>query len=174
MGFLSYHLNFYRKELQKLTDTPATQDSLYHARQLLRMLDDLVDEGYTELNERIEKEFCGISRLREYLSRNHVKPFHAAGNRLHVRNLSYSIRETELNRSVLQAVCDAKKLPAVSLLPFANKLRRFCQWIGYDDKTAYIFLLRDTLLRARQTTYLSVAAQPKISGRAYRAEKCGR
>lgn len=31
-------------------------------------------------------------------------------------------------------------------MPCVNELRRFCQWVGYEPDTAYIFLLRDTLL----------------------------
>ena len=30
--------------------------------------------------------------------------------------------------------------------PFLQELIRFCEWIGYEENTAYIFLLRDTLL----------------------------
>lgn len=30
--------------------------------------------------------------------------------------------------------------------PFAAELLSFCDWIGYDEDTAYVFLLRDTLL----------------------------
>ena len=53
MGFLSYNLNFYRDELKKLEDVPATEPRTEQVRRLLRMLDDLVDEGYSELSERI-------------------------------------------------------------------------------------------------------------------------
>ena len=74
MGFLSYNLHYYQTELQKLKAAPAAQDSLYHTRQLLRMLDDLTTEGYTELNKQLENEFSGVSRLREHLKRNHAAP----------------------------------------------------------------------------------------------------
>lgn len=60
MGFLSYNLGFYHDELKKLEKNPATENSIYHARQLLRILDDLADEGYTELNKLLEKEFDGV------------------------------------------------------------------------------------------------------------------
>ena len=74
MGFLSYNLNFYRDELKKLEDVPATESRTEQVRRLLRMLDDLVDEGYSELNERIEKKFRGVSRMREYLRANRAEP----------------------------------------------------------------------------------------------------
>lgn len=155
MGFISYNLSFYRNELQKLENNSVTQDSLRRAR----MLDDLADEGYTELNERLEKEFCCVSRLREYLNGNYAEPLCAVGDGVYPQNrtfaekhivdtedISYSMHETELNRAVLQAVCKANNASYTPLHPTAERLHSFCRWIGYDDKTAYIFLLRDTLL----------------------------
>lgn len=54
MGFLSYSLGYYRRELQALAGARPSGESVYRARQLLKMLDDLADEGYTELGERLE------------------------------------------------------------------------------------------------------------------------
>ena len=146
MGFLSYNVRFYRGELQKLKDQPVSEASIYRARQLLRMLDDLADEGYTELNDRIEKEMRGVSALREYLRANGAEPFRAVGCRPKVSGLSYSEQEMELNCAAAHAMCKAQKMTAVPAIPFVDRLRRFCQWLGYDEGTAYIFLLRDTLL----------------------------
>ncbi len=146
MEFLSYNSDFFRNELLKAETLPTTQDRLYLARQLLRMSDDLSEEGYTELNERLEKEFRGISRLREYLKRNHIKPFAPVGNPSDPSALPYSAEETELSKAILLAVGSANESAEVLSLPFTDRLRRFCHWIGYDGKTAYIFLLRDTLL----------------------------
>ena len=53
MGFLSYSLGYYRRELQALAGARPSGESVYRARQLLKMLDDLADEGYTELGERL-------------------------------------------------------------------------------------------------------------------------
>lgn len=55
MGFISFSLKYYEKELKQLETTPVTAET-YKAKQLLKMLDDLVDEGYTELNERLEEK----------------------------------------------------------------------------------------------------------------------
>ena len=47
MGYISYSLDYYRNELKKLENNSATHNSLCHARRLMRMLDDLANEGYT-------------------------------------------------------------------------------------------------------------------------------
>ncbi len=146
MGFLSYNLRFYDHELKKLEAHPATETGIYRARQLLRMLDDLTDEGYTELNTLLEREIHGVSRLQKYLKENHTAPFRTCANYPDTKTLSYSEDETELNQAILNAVNEANRFSPATILPFTDKLRRFCQWVGYEADTAYIFLLRDTLL----------------------------
>lgn len=146
MGFLSYSLNYYDHELKKLEEHPTTETDIYRARQLLRMLDDLTDEGYTKLNTLLEREIRGVSRLHKYLKENHTAPFHPFSNRPGAEILSYSESETELNQAILNAVNEATDFSPTTILPFTDKLRRFCQWVGYEADTAYIFLLRDTLL----------------------------
>ena len=146
MGFLSYSLRFYRDALQTLEATPAVPDNIYHARQLLRMLDDLTDEGYLELNEQLEAAFCGVSRLQDYLRKHRVKPFPAPGVRPDSACLSYAPQETELRSALGCAMQEAATRQDAGSAPFTDRLRQFCRWIGYDDQTAYLFLLRDTLL----------------------------
>lgn len=146
MGFISYNLNFYEKKLQTLENTSVTPDSLYIARQLLRMLDDLADEGYTELNEQLEKAFFGVSRLRKYLRINRVLPFSISKNQLKTDSIFYSEETVELQAAIVQTMQTASSMKKSKALPFANNLHGFCRRIGYDDKTAYVFLLRDTLL----------------------------
>lgn len=144
MGFISFNLSFYRDELQKLeTRDPAPSD-IYRARQLVCMLDDLVYEGYTALNEKLEAEFRGVSRLHEYLSKNQAKPF--GGSTAKRCDYTYSETETELYRAITQAVNRVAAADGSTAPAFINKLRRFCDRIGYDDGTTYIFLMRDTLL----------------------------
>lgn len=146
MGFLSYNMNFYGNELKRLEDISPSPDSIYCARRLLRMLDDLADEGYNELSELLEKELHGVSRLHEYLRSNGAAPFRAGGCLPDASGLSYSERETELSLAVSRAMLEADKLTDVHGIPFADRLKSFCRWIGYSSGTAYIFLLRDTLL----------------------------
>ena len=146
MGFLSYSLRFYREELQMLAHTPAGPDSVYRARQLLRMLDDLADEGYTGLNEALERDCFGVSRLRNYLKLHNAAPFSVPANRLRAGSLPYFPQEVELRCAIAQAMQAASVLPEAAPPPFTDRLRRFCRWVGQDDGTAYIYLLRDTLL----------------------------
>ena len=146
MGFLSYSLRFYRDALQTLEHTPATPDKLDHARQLLRMLDDLTDEGYPELNEQLEAAGCDASRLRDYLRKHRTAPFPTPGIRPDSACLPYAPQETELCSALRCAMQEAAALPDAGSAPFTDRLRQFCRWIGYDDRTAYLFLLRDTLL----------------------------
>ena len=70
MGFISFSLNYYISELQELESSIASPEIIYKAKQLLKMLDDLLDEGCTELTNSLEKLCQGISRLRKYLSDN--------------------------------------------------------------------------------------------------------
>lgn len=78
MGFLSYHLNYYCDALERLESGTAEEGSVYHARQLLKLLDDLADEGYYTLNDTLEERFQGVARLRTYLEKNHAVPFPSA------------------------------------------------------------------------------------------------
>lgn len=146
MGFVSYCSGFYRRELAELESAPATEAALNYARRLLRVLDDLSYEGYNELAARLEAEFFGVTRLRGYLKRNHTEPFAAVGARSDIRNISYSTQETELMTAVLQTVNSVDGITEAERMPMTDKLQDFCRWVGYDDKTAYIFLLRDMLL----------------------------
>lgn len=175
MGFLSYNLNFYDHELKKLEEHPATETDIYRARQLLRMLDDLTDEGYTELNTLLEREIHGVSGLHKYLKENHTAPFHTFSNHPGEEILSYSESETELDQAILNAVNEATGFSKTAILLFTDKLRRFCQWVGYEADTAYIFLLRDTLL---PFVYYSVRGRnhiyPWLLGRKSFAELTGR
>lgn len=146
MGFLSFSLNYYSTELEKLESVTASGESVYHARQLLKMLDDLVDEGYAELSDTLEDCCRGVSRLRSYLKANEAQPFPICRKTADESALCYSDQETELMCAVSELIECAGEQDAVSGDPFIPELLRFCEWIGYEKDTAYIFLLRDTLI----------------------------
>lgn len=94
MGFVSFNLNYYKSQLLQLESAPATDESIYRAKQLLKILDDLQDEGYTSLCEALEENYQGVSRLKIYLQSNNVAP-------LFVRNRKWKIishmRKTKSN-----------------------------------------------------------------------------
>ena len=146
MGFLSYHLRLYQLELQQLENSPITPERLTRARQLLQILADLTDEGYPELAEQLERTISGPARLRDYLRRAHAAPFPRPSPPPNCGALPYSAQDTELCAAISQAMRAAASAPDTAPVPFTDHLHRFCRWLGYDAQTAYIFLLRDTLL----------------------------
>lgn len=146
MGFISYSLNYYETELQQLESSVVTTETIYKAKQLLKMLDDLVDEGYTELNEKLEETCGGVSRLRKYLKLNKAEPFPVHSQAERTGNAGYGSEETELTEAIQTVMNKAAAWKEKSVDSFLQKLVSFCRWIGYEENTAYIFLLRDTLL----------------------------
>ena len=152
MSFITYSLDYYYNELEKLESTDATEATIYHAKQLLKMLDDLEDEGYFELNEKLEETFHAVSRLRSYISNHHADPFELIHKPLEESGLTYEEREVELTEAVETVAKKAKdngnavNIPEQDSNKFIEELKRFCDWIGYKEDTAYIFLLRDTLI----------------------------
>ncbi len=146
MGFISFSLKYYEKELNQLEASPVTSERIYHAKQLLKMLDDLMDEGYTELNEWLEEKFQGVSRLRNYLTENGAEPFLLCRKTAEESQVAYEEPEVELTVAIDELLQKALNAEETCKVPFLQELLRFCEWIGYEENTAYIFLLRDTLL----------------------------
>lgn len=145
MGFLSYHLNYYCDALERLESGTAEEGSVYHARQLLKLLDDLADEGYYTLNDTLEERFQGVARLRTYLKKNHAVPFPSAPFPRESA-MAYACEELELCAVLRSAADQAGMISKGSQEPFLDELCRFCRFVGYEEDTAYLFLLRDTLL----------------------------
>lgn len=145
MGFISYHMKLYQCELRRLESGAPTPESIYHARQLIKILDDLADENYTELGEALENDCQGVTRLRQYLAANNARPFDMPSKPINVSSLSYEPQEVELS-CALQTAMNSALSANPSDNPFIQNILRFCEWIGYDAEAAYIFLLRDTLL----------------------------
>lgn len=146
MRFLSYSLGYYRRELQALAGARPSGESVYRARQLLKMLDDLADEGYTELGERLEAACGGLSFLYDYLRAQHAEPFALPEGKIDGQALPCEAEERELGEAIRCAAAQAMEIPPSRPAPFIERLRGFCRWIGYDEGTSYIFLLRDALL----------------------------
>ena len=60
MGFISFNENYYRRKLEDYENRLLSDADIYEAKQLLKVLDDLADEGYTNLNDQMEAHFsCG-------------------------------------------------------------------------------------------------------------------
>lgn len=146
MSFLSYSLTYYTALLRELEHDTPTAERIYRAKQALKMLDDLLDEGYTELAETLEQSVRGVTRLRGYLDAQHAAPFPLPAGTVTQHALTYSTEQTELTEAIEQLTAQARHAAQISSNPFLHELLCFCDWLGYEPDTAYIFLLRDTML----------------------------
>ena len=75
MGFISFNENYYRRKLEDYENKILSDAEIREAKQLLKVLDDLTDEGYTNLNDRMEEDFSCLTRLRAVLHQCGVVPF---------------------------------------------------------------------------------------------------
>lgn len=145
MGFFSFNLAYYRDEIRALEAGAATETAVCHAKRLMKILDDLADEGYTELGTALETEFQGVSRLRAWLRNANAAPFSVRGLADGERDAVWSDQTWELEQALAEDEREADISPGRNE-PFLQELTRFCQWLGREEDTAYVFLLRDTLL----------------------------
>lgn len=146
MDFISFNLEFYKNELKKLKTSTVSEETIYRARQLLKMLDDLLDEGYTYLNNKLEETYSGVSRLRAYLKDNNAEPFPIHRKPHLETDVTYERQSYELVGVIKELADNAEKSTDILDNVFLSELIDFCKWIGYEEDTAYIFLLRDTLV----------------------------
>ena len=146
MSFITYSLSFYENELNAIEHNVVSDKSIYRAKQLLKMLDDLVDEGYTQLYEVLEQKQKGVSRLKKFIADNHAEPFALCSKAITTGINTYGTENIELSKAIKTVYKRAADNSIVSKDAFIQRLQAFCDWVGYENDTAYIFLLRDTLL----------------------------
>jgi hypothetical protein len=144
MGFISFNENYYRRKLEEYENKLLSDADIREAKQLLKVLDDLADEGYTNLNDRMEADFSCLTRLRAVLRRRGEIPFPIDHERL--SDTVYGKNEYELRELIGDLVEEAEDHSRVSPNPFLEEIHRYCDWIGYEEDTAYVFLLRDAFL----------------------------
>ena len=144
MGFISFNENYYRKKLEKYEREQLSDADIYEAKQLLKVLDDLADEGYTNLNDCMEEDFSCLTRLREVLHKNGAMPFSIDHERL--SDTVYGKEEYELEELLGKLLPEAGEAGSVSGNPFLEEIYKYSEWIKYDEDTAYVFLMRDALL----------------------------
>ena len=75
MGFISFNEEYYRRKLEEYENKILSDAEIREAKQLLKVLDDLTDEGYTNLNDTMEADFSCLTRLRAVLHRCGEVPF---------------------------------------------------------------------------------------------------
>ena len=139
MGFISFNEEYYRRKLEEYENKILSDAEIREAKQLLKVLDDLTDEGYTNLNDTMEEDFSCLTRLRAVLHRCGVVPFPIDHERL--SDTVYGKNEYELEALLGNLIEDAGSHSGVSANPFLEEIYRYCEWIGYEEDTAYVFLL---------------------------------
>ena len=144
MGFISFNENYYRKKLENYENKILSDAEICEAKQLLKVLDDLTDEGYTNLNDRMEADFSCLTRLRSLLHRCGEVPFPINHERL--SDTVYGRSEYELEELLGHLIEEVRNNSSVSANPFLEEIYRYCEWIGFEEDTAYVFLMRDALL----------------------------
>lgn len=144
MGFVSFNENYYRRKLEEYENKILSDADIYEAKQLLKVLDDLADEGYTNLNDTMEADFSCLSRLKSVIYRSGEAPFPIDHEKF--TDTDYGKKEYELVALLGNLIKDAKNHSGVSTNPLLEEIYRYCEWIGYEEDTAYVFLMRDALL----------------------------
>ena len=144
MGFISFNEYYYRRKLEGYENGLLSDSDIYEAKQLLKVLDDLTDEGYTNLNNRMEEDFSCLTRLRNVIQKVGAAPFPIDHERL--SNTTYDKEEYELEQLLGELITEAENFSGTSSNPFLVEIRKYSEWIGYEEDTAYIFLMRDALL----------------------------
>ena len=144
MGFISFNENYYRRKLEEYENKMLSDAEIREAKQLLKVLDDLRDEGYTNLNDRMEADFSCLTRLRAVLHRCGEVPFPIDHERM--SDTVYGKKKYELEELLGNLIKEAKNHSSVSANPFLEEIYRYCEWVGYEEDTAYVFLMRDALL----------------------------
>ena len=144
MGFKSFNENYYRRKLKEYENKILSDADICEAKQLLKVLDDLTDEGYTNLNDAMEADFSCLTRLRAVLNRCGEVSFPIDHERL--SDTVYGKNEYELEALLGNPIEDARKHSGVSSNPFLEEIHMYCEWIGYEEDAAYVFLMRDALL----------------------------
>jgi len=105
MGFISFNENYYRRKLKEYENKILSDADICEAKQLLKVLDDLTDEGYTNLNDTMEADFSCLTRLRYVLHRCGVAPFPIDHERL--SDTVYGKNEYELEALLGNLIEDA-------------------------------------------------------------------
>lgn len=172
MGFLSFNVKYYLGKLSEFEGKALDQNALDEVKRDLKVLDDLEDEGYTDLNRELETRFQAITRLRGILSSHGEAPF--PFRQALAPDVHYGEEEFEAGALCTGLISEAARRKAVSDHPLLKRIADYCAWIGYEEDTAYIFLLRDGLLpfvyfqsRGRRGLY------PWLISRAFLAQTAG-
>ena len=144
MSFMSFSLDYYKNKIEQYESHPCNKNQVYEAKQLLKMVDDLVDEGYMDLFNEINRNYRGMARLHKIIDDNNEVPF-----TLDIsidREITFKDEGKELDDYLEDLFSHSLGEGIKSSNPFINEITAFCKWIGDTKDQAYVFLLRDSLL----------------------------
>jgi len=144
MSFITFNTEYYRNKIEYYSNAVLTFDEVREAKQLLKILDDLVSEGYLYLNDELEKSGFGAIQLREIISKYGETPFEVAS--LSDNKSCFNGRVCEVSSYIDGIMSEASNCNEVSDNPVIDELLFYSDWIKKEDDTAYVFLLRDTLI----------------------------
>lgn len=143
MGFLSFNEKYYKDALERLSGRTLNKSEIYEVKQLKKLLDDLLDEGYTLLSRTLEEKYGAVSGLNKILSAHGEAPFPI---RKAIESVEYGDSELDVEEVCALIKDRAQKSAAITDDPFLVDLAKYCDWIPRRQDTAYVFLLRDALL----------------------------
>lgn len=144
MGLVTFLEAYYSQRLNDLESRTLTDTDVYEAKQLLKVFDDLAGEGHMKLNAYMQERFSCLTRLRSLIDKSGAAPFPKNQERLQA--VSYTDPELELEGTLNDLLTLAENQETAASNAFLQDIEDYCRWIGYEEDTAYIFLLRDALL----------------------------
>lgn len=163
MSFLSFNEKYYLEKTEFYENKRLSPDEIIELKRIYKVLDDLEAEGYSTLSAHLESKFRCKSRLKDILNTYSEEPFPVPKSETAV---VYGKAEFEIEAFIDELI--ASKHPYFPNSDFLREIAAYADWIGYDEDTAYVFLLRDALLpyvwfvsRGRKHLY------PWLIGRAF-------
>lgn len=144
MGFFSFNGEYYANKICEAENKILTQAELYEIKQLLKVLTDLSDEGYTDLNKYLEEKYHCISRIKKILKKHGESPFPVS--HIKIPKVIYGDQEHELYEFSENLIFSASNCVTCSENPIIKDIIDYCNWLEYDENTAYVFLFRDAFL----------------------------
>lgn len=152
MGFISYSVKFFSQRLdlyESRYNGDAPRSVVHEAKVLLKLLDDIRDEGYENSYVRISAQCDAVNRLKNFILSNNDVPF-ALEKYTIGHDITYGTNEYDLATYISlieqKMTTPGAKLSTVpeifyDILEYSKDIFR-----SFRRDTAYCFLLRDTLL----------------------------
>lgn len=144
MSFLSFNVEYYLKKVERYETAPLSKSDIYEAKQLLKLTNDLADEGYFELFNALQRAGALVDRLKAVIVSAGERPFYAP---IGAKGVDiFRAEQIELSEYSDGLVLRAQAFDPPINDRFLPEIQSFCRSIEYDKNSSYVFLLRDCLL----------------------------